>query len=92
MTTARSCSRTKPADTFLEVDSSAQLEKNIAAADVCIANGKRQITEQRKRIQRMREDTANAERVLQYMETVQARYVATKARLQRMLGRLPGRS
>jgi hypothetical protein len=61
------------------------------AASECIADGARVIDEQQNRIQRLRdcgEDTTKAERVLQYMESVQARYVATKARLQSMLNGL----
>jgi hypothetical protein len=73
------------------VDTVGQLRRNIAAASECIADGARVIDEQQNRIQRLRdcgEDTTKAERVLQYMESVQARYVATKARLQSMLNGL----
>jgi hypothetical protein len=71
-----------------QVDSSAQLEKNIAAASECIAESERRIVEQRERIQALRDETTKAERVLQYWESVQARYVATRVRMQRMLNKL----
>jgi hypothetical protein len=62
----------------VQVDASAQLEKNLVAADKCIANGERLIAEQRGRIERLREETTKAERILKYLESVQERYVATR--------------